>query len=294
VSKPFDATPKALLELRPPDWPAFLGVPARSVEVVDADVSTVTAATDKVLLVRSDDGDRIQHFDFQSGPDASVPRRSHGYSALLEERHELPVDSVVVLLHPKANLRTISGVYERRLPGEAEPYLRFRYRVIRVWELPVETVLRAGIAVLPLAPISNVTREQLPAVIAAMEQRLESEPNQDTVGKVWTAAGVLLGMEYDKGFVQQLFSRVRAMKDSTFYQGIVEEGQVKEARRILLRLGLKNFGGPPTPEQQTALDAITELTRLEDLVERVGQVGNWADLLETPPTPPAPRRRKKS
>src|SRR5947199_4785337 len=100
MSKPFDATPKGLLEIGPADWPAFVGVSARAVEVMDADVSTVTAATDKVLLVRTDDGDFIQHFDFQSGPDASVPWRTHGYNALLEDRHELPVDSVVVLLRP--------------------------------------------------------------------------------------------------------------------------------------------------------------------------------------------------
>ena len=101
MSKPFDATPKGLLEIRPADWPAFLGDSARSVEVVDADISTMTAAADKVLLVRSDDGDRIQHHDFQSGPDASLPRRTHVYNALLEDRHELPVDSVVFLLRQR-------------------------------------------------------------------------------------------------------------------------------------------------------------------------------------------------
>src|SRR5215831_3643090 len=102
MSKPYDAIPKALLDIHPADWPAFLGVSARKVEIVDADVSTVTAATDKVLLVRSDEGDRIQHFDFQSGPDASLPRRSHGYSAVLEARHGLPVEGVVFLLRPEA------------------------------------------------------------------------------------------------------------------------------------------------------------------------------------------------
>jgi hypothetical protein len=100
-SKPFDATPKGLIEIRPPDWPAFFAVAARAVEVVDADVSTVTAASDKVLRVRADAGDRIFHVDFQSGPDATVPRRTHLYSGLLEERHKLPVDSVVVLLHKR-------------------------------------------------------------------------------------------------------------------------------------------------------------------------------------------------
>jgi len=79
MSQRYDASPKALQELRPADWPPFVGVVASSVQVVDADVSTVTAATDKVLLVRAKDGDRIQHFDFQSGPDASVPRRTHNY-----------------------------------------------------------------------------------------------------------------------------------------------------------------------------------------------------------------------
>jgi hypothetical protein len=81
MRKPCDATPKGLLEIGPADWPAFLGVAARAVKVVDADLSTVTAATDKVLLVHADEGDCIQHFDFQSGPDASLPRRTHAYRA---------------------------------------------------------------------------------------------------------------------------------------------------------------------------------------------------------------------
>ena len=193
MSKPFDATPKGLVEIRPTDWPAFLGVAARAVEVVDADVSTVTAAADKVLLVRADEGDRIQHLDFQSGPDASIPRRTHGYSALLEERHELPVESVVVLLRQEAHLSAISGVYERSLPNAPGPYLHFRYRVIHVWELPVETVLNAGISVLPLAPISAVRQNELPAVIERMKQRLDAETDQTTVAELWTATKVLLG-----------------------------------------------------------------------------------------------------
>lgn len=294
MSKPFDATPKGLVEIRPLDWPAFLGVVARAVEVVDADVSTVTAAADKVLLVRTVEGDRIQHLDFQSGPDASVPRRTHGYNALLEERHELPVESVVVLLRPQANLSAINGVYERSLPGAAGPYLHFRYRVIRVWELPVETVLKAGISVLPLAPISAVRENELPAVIERMKQRLDAEADPATVAELWTATKVLLGLRYEAAFVEELLQGVGAMKESTTYQAIKAEGRLEEVRRLLLRLGADRFGTEPTTEQEAVIESITEPDRLEALVIRTGHVGTWTELLEQSAPPPAsPQARRK-
>jgi predicted transposase YdaD len=304
MSKPFDATPKWLVELRPADWPAFLGVAARAVEVLDADVSTVTAATDKVLRVRSGDGDRIQHFDFQSGPDASVPTRTHGYSTLLEARHGLAVDSVVVLLHRKANLRSINGLYERWLPGETEPYLRFRYRVVRVWELPVETVLQAGISVLPLAPISAVRRDELPRVIGRMKQQLDGLSDLATAGKPWTATKVLLGLNYQPRFVDQLLKGVRAMKESATYQAIVEEGRVEELHEVIRLLGEQKFRSPPPNPIQTALNGMVDLTELKRTVQRILDVDTWEALLTPPPAPSPPqgptatrptsaRRRKK-
>jgi predicted transposase YdaD len=293
VSKPFDASPKALLEYGPADWPAFVGVRAKKVEIVNADVSTVTAASDKVLLVESSQGKQIQHFEFQSGPDTSLPRRLHQYNALLEHRHELPVESIVVLLAAGANLRTINGIYERSLPTESQPYLQFRYRVIRVWELPVETILSAGPSVLPLAPISYVHKGQLSAVIKRMQERLATLSDHSKVGELWTATKMLMGLRYDKVFTEQLLLGARAMKESVTYQAIVEEGKLEEARQILLRLGTDLFNGPPNDKQLRELEAVTEFNQLEDLAVRVPHVSNWSELLESPATPQR-RRRKKS
>jgi hypothetical protein len=100
MSKRFDATVKGLLEFGPDDWPALAGYPQRQVEVVDADVSTYTGASDKVLRVHDLFGDWLLDVNFQSGPDASLPGRMHLYNALLEYRHGLPVRSVAVLLAP--------------------------------------------------------------------------------------------------------------------------------------------------------------------------------------------------
>jgi hypothetical protein len=207
VSKPFDASPKALLQYGLEDWPAFVGVPAQSVEIIDADISTVTAAADKVLLLHGKDGKRIQHYDFQSGPDATVPCRTHHYNSLLEMRHKLPVESIVVLLAPKANLRVINGSYARKLPGEVQLYLYFRYRVLRVWEVPVETILRAGPSVLPLAPLSDVQVNRLPNVIERMKQRFDRLSDRSQVPELWTATRVLMGLRYDKIMTNQLRNR---------------------------------------------------------------------------------------
>jgi predicted transposase YdaD len=309
VSKPFDASPKSLLQYGPEDWPAFVGVRANSVEIVDADVSTVTAAADKVLLLRADNGDRIQHFDFQSGPNAMLPSRTHRYNALLVHRHKLSVESIVVLLARKANLQIINGEYERKLPGESQPYLRFRYRVIRVWELPVQMVLSAGPSVLPLAPISDVSKKQLPAVVKRMEERFASIGDSSLVGELWTATKVLMGLRYDRVFTEQILQGVQAMKESVTYQAIVEEGvkkgiqkgrqeglqegKVQEARQLLIKIGTDQYDGPPNPKQLQELEAITEVPQLENLAVRVSHVNNWSELLASSETSRT-RRRKKS
>lgn len=304
MSKPFDASPKALLQFGPADWPAFVGVKARSVRIVDADVSTVTAATDKVLVVRGPGGSRIQHYEFQSSPDRMLPLRTHWYNGLLEKRHLMPVESIVLLLRPEANLRTITGEYTRSMPGEREPYLRFHYRVIRVWEVPVESILNAGDTVVPLAPISNVSKEELPQVIDRMRKRFATITDTSKVGDLWTATKVLMGLRYDTVFTETLLRGVRAMKESVTYQAIVQEGiqkgveegfqlgQAKEARQLLVRIGAKRFKMAPSPEQMGELEGMNDIDQLENLAERVLDVSTWTELLATP-RPSRARRRKK-
>src|SRR5205823_3141389 len=147
----------------PIDWPVLAGLSPPGATLIDADISTVTAVADKVIRLRGNP-DSLFHMEVQAGPDASVPRRAHLYNTLFHDRHELEVLSVVVLLRREANLKSLTGVYERRFPGK-EPYLRFHYQVIRVWELSPEQLLTGGLGTLPLAPISNVTEADLPDVI---------------------------------------------------------------------------------------------------------------------------------
>ena len=296
MSKPYDATLKAMLEASPADWPRLAGFRVRRAEVIDADVSTVTAATDKVLRLFGD-RDGVMHFDFQAGPDAGVPRRVHGYNALLEGRHELPVHSVVVLLRPEADLRSFNGRYEQRFPGAADPYLVFRYQVIRVWQLPAELLLAGGPGTLPLAPIGAVTEPDLPGVIERLKEKLATPRYRKRAGPLWTAVDVLMGLRYDRVMVGQLLQGVRGMKESVTYQAIVEEGVVKgrleEARRILFRQGEQLFGQPADAPARSRVESINSLDVLEGLTDRLLRVRTWEELLAEVAAPQARRGRRK-
>src|SRR5712692_6503625 len=103
MERRFDATLKSLLEDAPDDWPRLLGISDPDVRVIDADISTITGAADKVLRLRGPPPS-ILHLDFQSGPDASLPCDLNVYNSVLEKRHGLLVRTVLVLLSPRANL----------------------------------------------------------------------------------------------------------------------------------------------------------------------------------------------
>ena len=70
-----------------------------------------------------------------------------------------------------------------------------------------------------------------------MEQRIGREATPEEAGVLWTAADVLMGLRYPRPLVNDLLRGIHNMKDSVTYQGIVEEGVVKDQQAALLDLG---------------------------------------------------------
>jgi hypothetical protein len=280
----FDPTLKALVESAPADWPAFAGLPAGPTDVIDADIATVTGAADKVLRVRAA-APYLMHLEFVSGHDAAaLPRKLHVRNVLLVDRHDADVRSVAVLLRPEADSPALTGTYARSFPGE-EPYLTFRYRVIRVWQVPASLILAGGVGTLPLAPISDVTEGELPGIIKLMQGRLRGRALRARAASVWAATYVLLGLRYSEEFAHQLLQGVLSMEESVTYQAIIREGAargaVDEARKLLLLQGEMRFG-PPRKGIANAIKRIADLGRLEGLVMKLVSAGSWEDLLATP------------
>lgn len=135
--------------------------------------------------------------------------------------------SVAVLLRPEADSPQLTGTLKRAFPGQ-EPISVFRYRVLRVWQLPVDELLSGGIGTLPLAPISAVTEARVPDVIRRMKERLSQERRRRRVNDLWAVTYTLLGLRYSDAFADLLFQEVLGMEESTTYQAIVRKGRLAE------------------------------------------------------------------
>ena len=145
-------------------------------------------------------------------------------------------------------------------------------------QLTPEAILQGGLGTLPLAPLTRVSRPELPGLIRQMDQRIDHEAEPSAAQSLWTATYVLMGLEYEREFTQHLLRGVCAMKESVTYQAILEEGRVEEAHRILLSQGTALFGKPSVKVRRT-LAGITDVELLESLLLRVVKVSNWTQLL---------------
>jgi len=224
----------------------------------------------------------------QSSRHTKLARRLWRYNALLDLKYNLRVRSIAVLLRPEADSRKLKGALDLRLP-DGDRVVTFHYLVIRAWEQPVEPLLTGALATLPMAPLADVPRDDVPRILERIDSRLIEEAPAPDGARIMASALTLTGMRLGPDEVKALEKRLRTMnilKDSSFYQVLqergreegVRRGRIHEARRILIRQGRIRFGRLDK-STRAAIEAINDLDRLERLSDRLLTATSWADLL---------------
>ena len=281
MGKPYDATGKELLQSDPVGWASFLGVirePNR-IRLIDSELSTITAAADKVLKIE-DSPSWILDIEFQSSRDTGVPQQLLKYNALLQDRHKLPVASVLIVLTEDANSRAYTGTHLVS-PPFGLPW-EFRYTIVKVWELSAESLLSGPLGLVPLAPVANVAVAEVPNVIRRVEQRLQDDADVATRDRFLTAVGILLQLRYGAVTTQEFLREYPEVRDFAFFKTFRDEGhtlgRIETLQDAILRMGRKKFG-PPLPEQDRAIRANQDGTQLEVLSDRILDVASWNELL---------------
>jgi hypothetical protein len=293
---PRDVSAKELVWDGPAAWVDRFGIGRPGpVTVIDSDITTLTAAADKVLRV---DGPEPYLVDLEphSYHDTGLARTLWYRQVALDYRHNLPVLTVLVLLCKQANSPSLTGTYERQLP-DGWPTNRYNYHVVRLWQDDPDPYLAGGVNLVPLAPLTNVAEGDLPELMQRMAERINPEPAA-RAEKLWIAALFLMTLRYEPAFANQLVNGVYNMRESAMYQfilregreeGLMEgrnegliEGRVGEAQRLLLRQGGIRFG-PPDEATRAAVEAIGDLDRLERMSDRILDMSlhDWNGLLGT-------------
>ena len=303
--RPYDVTSRLLIDPDPARWLRWAGLPVDGpVQAVDSEVSTVLAEVDKVLRVNSP-SPWLAHLEFQSGYDRTLPIRLLQYHGLLLRRHELPVESTVVLLRPQADGPGLSGRYEQFGPSGRQTIV-FQFQVIRIWERPVEEFLQGSLALLPLAPLARIEPAALTDVVAQMDARLTRDAPPETIPELWASTLILMGLRYHADVGRHVLRRVRQMRESTTYQAILEEGReegvalgrrqgrkegreegreeglesgrAQEARRLIMLFGAARLG-QPNEAVHARLDTLTDADSLDRLAERLLTAASWQELM---------------
>ena len=295
-----DAATKELIWDDPAAWLERMGIdPAGGVEVVDSDATTLVSTADKVIRVGGENPFLVD-LEPHSYHDSELVRTLWMRQVALDHRHNLPVLTVLILLHKRANSPDLSGSYTRELP-DGRLTNRYDYRVVRLWQEDPEPYLNGGLAVVPLAPLTNVAEADLPALVDRMHERIGPEPTIHA-RILWGATYLLMGFRFDEDLVGHLLEGVIPMlAESSTYQKILRdgrreghqegrqegrqeglrEGQILGERRLLIRQGTRKFGEPDAATV-AAIDAILDPDRLVALGERIidANVLTWADLLQ--------------
>lgn len=203
------------------------------VRALDIELKNQHLFADALLEVVLHGKPALLHIEFQAYYDPEMEMRLLEYNVLASRQNgHLPVYSYVIYLR-KAGKTAVSP-FVRTFPDGEEVH-RFFFRVIKLWEIPAELLLKTGwIGVLPLVTLTDGGKR--PEVVKEMIDRLASSEEYDLLA----ISQVLGGLVFKKGSELEWFRKRFSMhqdilRESSVYQEIVEEVREEERQQELQR-----------------------------------------------------------
>lgn len=300
-SKPFDHSLRRLIEESPRAFLTLFGLPTGiRMEAVDADLSPAPSEADRVLrVVRRGAPTYLLHVEIQVSRDKDMPARMLEYNVRLYRRHRQLVVSVLLLLRRNADHATFTGQLRIEDPTQTGDALHdFRYQVLRLWEMPVETLLAGDPFLLPLAILSDESGSggdaRVRAVMQAVQNRVVQPDVTHAVGaEILAVMGTILGVRYNgkklEAMLRYMLKLESWVRESSYHKLLQEQymkeglekgleaGREEASRSLILTLGRKRLG-EPTQETLIALNGLTDATRLQEMAAHLLEYESWDDL----------------
>jgi predicted transposase/invertase (TIGR01784 family) len=238
-----DNISKFLIERYSTDFAAWLLGESTSLTTINpSELNVEPVRADSVMLLQGKNV--ILHTEFQTVTDSSMPFRMADYYLRLRRKFpEVTIQQVVIYLK-----RTNSALV--RETSYKTLVMTHNFRVIRLWEEPVEVFLNTP-GLLPYAVLSRATDKE--AVLTQVLGELEQISDRTEQSNLAAANSILAGLELNEQVIRRLM-RSPVMRESTMYQSILREGRT-EGRAEGLEQGLEQ--GRTVGERTLVLKLLT-------------------------------------
>jgi hypothetical protein len=222
----------------------------------------------------------VMHLRFQKWHEPNLDEKMYRTSRRLRDKYKgCRVETVMLLLFPMAEGPGLTGRFRppSRSKKSGGP---FEYRIARVWKKSPEEYFSGGLGVVALAPLSNVSLEQLPEVVRRMEEIIarDAKSTEDAT-MIWSASYWYMGLRYPADLVNRLTANVQPLlqKDKTYLaikaSGFATGRSAGEIQGKLeaTRAFIRRFENAPTDivPAEANINAISDPSVLERMAARL-------------------------
>jgi predicted transposase YdaD len=272
MTRNVDIGARRLVSLAPTAWARWLtgDETVESLDLLSGEFQWVGRSNDVLLKVESaTHGLFLIVNEIQFRADNRMSKRMRAYSALAEERYDLPIYPVVINILPPALSSPVQAYHIEFMGLVAHQ----DYRVINLWDVDVRLALEQRIStLLPFVPVlKNGGAES--AVIQA-RNLLRADEN---LAELEPLLAFLSTFILESEIVRRIMRwDMAVLRESPWYNEILQEGERVAAIRMLLHALHRRLGTVP----YGVTEAVSKLTndQIKELFDIALETDSWADI----------------
>jgi predicted nucleic acid-binding Zn-ribbon protein len=233
MPKPWDEMLKHLIELYPQDFVSWVLEGARVDSVLKQELQQ-TVYADSLIKVLIKDEPAIVHFEFQLRNDSRMSQRVLVYNMLASYMNDdLPVYSYVLYLRPDSNI--VYPPFVRTFP-DGEEVVRFKYKVIKLWETQAQELLKFPFSgLLPLVLLAKDGTEQ--EIVDEMIEKIADTGDKELLAASYTLGGLVFKvMEQRSLFTRRFYMFQDILEESWTYQEMKQRLEEKVTAQVTAKV----------------------------------------------------------
>lgn len=237
------------------------GIVCQRWQPIGGEVQATERLADRAFLAQAGSERFIVYMEAYTRWQAAAPWSVLAKSGLLSERQRLPTVSLVYVLLPRG-YRPQQGAM--RLAALGAPTQHIWFQEICLWQVQPEAWWETAPGMLPIYPLCRHRRAPQEALTYAAGLITEQVVDRSVRADLLTTLGLFGRLALPGVDVFRLLGREQ-MKESSFYQEIMEEGRV-EARQADIRHVLElRFGREEAAPLDRYIREINDINRLLEL-----------------------------